>query len=247
MSRKKESLGSRLGRERREQLERERRLNSNRFTNREIFALVLCAVCVIVVSIWAFTHEPAKITKSQSANLRTENQNPPTTPERFKEEISRHVLDECDLYLKYGKNRIDVDPLQVALIIPGFEKEKWKERRILTREIYDVVKHEPSFYKRALTYNIYYQTCLNLIPLQEAERAILDIKVSRIKSEDIRHADETVAVLINARSDRDRVRRDHAKIALLTKIAENEPKPNVRHKVNSVIKELEHDIELWAF
>lgn len=70
------------------------------------------------------------------------------------DEISRHVIEECNLKLLYGKNRIDFDPYHVAVeILPKIHQKLSKAKRQLKHEISSVVYPIKSFgnYKDYLT------------------------------------------------------------------------------------------------
>ena len=72
---------------------------------------------------------------------------------RLVDEVMLHVVDECDLYRTYQKNRIDFDPIEVGVsILPEMRRSRtdWQSLR---NSIRDTVQYEESFYRRALMYN----------------------------------------------------------------------------------------------
>ena len=74
---------------------------------------------------------------------------------RLVDEVMPHVVDECDLYRTYQKNRIDFDPIEVGVsILPEMRRSRtdWQSLR---NSIRDTVQYEESFYRRALMYNAY--------------------------------------------------------------------------------------------
>ena len=168
--------------------------------------------------------------------------------ERFlKEEIARHVLDECDLFSLYKKNRIEFDPLEVAPIVTQIHKTKARNRQTVTRQILQVVKSQRSFYKRGLIYNIYYKTCLNKTTVPAAEKDITRIISRQVTDKNILKADTIISNLYTTRSAKGRETRDRAKIRVLSAIQREEPDPNVKRKTQSIIRELKYDIELWVW
>ena len=91
------------------------------------------------------------------------------------DEVMRNVVDECDLYGTYQKNRIDFDPIEVgaSILLVRQSRTDWQ---FLRDSIRDTVQYEDSFYRRALMYNAYYQLCIQRIGTGEAERSILKIR-----------------------------------------------------------------------
>ena len=164
---------------------------------------------------------------------------------RLKEEVSRHVFDECDLYSIHKKNRIDFNPLNIPF--PERTKGQHRVRDSAISKIVEVVQNVPSFYKRAIIYNVYYEMCLQSISIEDAETEIARVVNRRISDDNIRSLDREVSLLYSTRSNKNRVRRDEAKIKLLRIVGLEESDPKLRHKINSVIRELEYDIELWKF
>ena len=55
------------------------------------------------------------------------------------DEISRHVIKECDLYTHYKKNMFEFPPLEVDSILQEIHKKRYKEQAALVRQIYSVV------------------------------------------------------------------------------------------------------------
>ena len=73
------------------------------------------------------------------------------------DEITRHVVDECNLKKIYGKNRIDFDPYKVAVnILPEIHKKLWENKKELIDRISAVVYPIRSFARRAMIYDVYY-------------------------------------------------------------------------------------------
>ena len=165
---------------------------------------------------------------------------------RLGEEVMLHVVDECDLYRTYQKNRIDFDPIEVGVsILPEMRRSR-TDWQFLRNSIRDTVQYEESFYRRALMYNAYYQLCIQRIGTGEAERSILEIRALPVDPS-IKVADSTVRSLYDTFNDASRVRRDQAKIEILRFIETGESDPISQRKIQSVIQEIVYDIELWQF
>ena len=165
---------------------------------------------------------------------------------RLGDEVMRHVVDECDLYRTYQKNRIGFDPIEVgASILPEMRRGR-TDWRFLRDSIRDTVQYEESFYRRALMYNAYYQLCIQRIGAGEAESSILEIRELPVDPS-ITAADSTVRSLYDTFNDALRVRRDQARIEILRVIEAGESDPIIQRKIQSVIQEIVYDIELWQF
>ena len=165
---------------------------------------------------------------------------------RLGDEVMLHVVDECDLYRTYQKNRIDFDPIEVgASILPEMRRSR-TDWQFLRDSIHDTVQYEESFYRRALMYNAYYQLCIQRIGPGEAERSILEIRALPVDPS-IKAADSTVRSLYDTFNDASRVRRDRAKIEILRFIEAGESDPIIQRKIQSVIQEIVYDIDLWQF
>ena len=64
---------------------------------------------------------------------------------RLGDEVMRHVVDECDLYRTYQKNRIGFDPIEVgASILPEMRRGR-TDWGFLRDSIRDTVQYEESF------------------------------------------------------------------------------------------------------
>ena len=167
-------------------------------------------------------------------------------PGLLREEIRRHVIDECDLYSLYKKNRNEFDPIEVGVnILPEIFKTKRREIKYTTNQIYQVVKDQGSFYKRALIYNIYYKICLGEMDTTEASNIIPGIMDIKIPNEVIRGADSVINTLYGTYSNDKRAERDRKKIEVLIFIENKDADVLVKKKLQSVIQELRYDIELW--
>ena len=167
-------------------------------------------------------------------------------PRLLREEIRRHVIDECDLYSLYKKNRNEFDPIEVGVnILPEIFKTKRREIKYTTNQIYQVVKNQGSFYKRALIYNIYYKICLGEMDTAEAIHIVPEIMEIEIPNEVIRGADSIINTWYGTYSNDERAERDRKKIEVLTFIESKDSDVLVKKKLQSVIQELRYDIELW--
>ena len=170
------------------------------------------------------------------------------TDSQMGDEIKRHVLDECDLYTRYKKNRNEFDPIEVGVhILPDIYKEKRNLIEHTKGQIYQVVKDQDSFYRRALIYNVYYRVCLETLDEEEALRLIPDLMSRAIPNGNIQAADYTIKELFSTHSNDKRTVRDRNKIEVLKFIESQETDRLVKKKTQSVIRELEHDIELWEW
>ena len=170
------------------------------------------------------------------------------------EEVMRHVVDECDFYLQHQGNRIDFDPLEAGEMRLQIHLSRPVERNALRDRIREVIRFQPSFYKRSLMYNAYYRLCIQQIGADEAERVVLQVMSTPNvpNSIAISEADAVIHSLYDPqgyepRHDAERARRDRAKIEVLEFIEADEADPLVRRKLESVIQELVYDIELWEF
>ena len=91
------------------------------------------------------------------------------------DEVMRHVVDECDFYLQHQGNRSDFDPMEAAEMRLQIHLSRRAERTALRNRIREVVRFQPSFYKRSLMYNAYYRLCIQQIDADEAERLVLQV------------------------------------------------------------------------
>ena len=170
------------------------------------------------------------------------------THSRIGDEIKTHVLEECALYTLYKKNRNEFDPIEVGVHIqPEIYKEKVELIEPTKDRIYQVVKDQQSFYRRSMIYNVYYRVCLGLLDYEEAGRLIPDLMSRAIPNAPIQAADDTIRKLISTYSNDERTERDRNKIKVLTFVEGQETDRLVKKKEQSVIRELEHDIELWEW
>ena len=206
----------------------------------------LVGVVVIIVAVFAAREDTVR---PGTSDLRTTNEaggTPSTNSGRLGDEVMRHVVDECDLYQAYERNRIDFDPIEVGVsILPEMRRSR-TDWRFLRNSIHETVQYEESFYRRSLMYNAYYQLCIQRIGTGEAERSILEIRVLPV-APSIAAADSTVRSLYNTFNDASRVRRDQARIEILSFIESGQSDPIIQRKIQSVIQELVYDIELWQF
>ena len=171
---------------------------------------------------------------------------------RLGEEVMRHVVDECDFYLQHQGNKIDFDPLEAEEMRVQIHLSRGVERTALRDRIREVVRFQPSFYKRSLMYNAYYRLCIQQIGADEAERTVLQVMSTPNVPNSIAEADAVIQSLYDPqgyepRHHAERARRDRAKIEVLEFIEADEADPIVRRKLESVIQELVYDIELWEF
>ena len=161
-------------------------------------------------------------------------------------EIARHVIDECDLQIVFGKNRIDFDPVDVAVnILPEIHKTMWKEKNNFRNDIRSVVYHFKSFALRARMYDAYYALCIGEISQDEAEREIVrSVQVPLTESDK-----EDDLIIFNlydpGTNDEHKVRRDASRIKILKRMNEAENRAHIKKKNLSVIQEYLYDIELW--
>ena len=164
------------------------------------------------------------------------------------DEVMRHVVDECDFYLQHQGNRIDFDPLEAEEMRIQIHLSRPVERNALRDRIREVVRFQPSFYKRSLMYNAYYLLCIQQIGAAEAEGVMLQVMSTPNVPNSIAEADAVIQSLYDPQGDQryaERARRDRAKIEVLRFIEADEADPSVRRKLESVIQELVYDIELW--
>lgn len=164
------------------------------------------------------------------------------------DEIYRHVIDECDLFSRFEKNRIDFDPIEVtASIIPDIIRDRRQARQDLSEAIYSVVGQVQSFYRRAMIYDVYYGVCLETVALSVAEERILEVASMVIDDADIKSCDDTISANLSSNQMNGRVNRDECRIAILQEISESADEQYIRQKNVSVIQEYMYDIELWTF
>ena len=166
----------------------------------------------------------------------------------LRDEVMRQVVDECDFYLQHQGNRIDFDPLEAEEMRIQIHLSKPVERNALRDRIREVVRFQPSFYKRSLMYNAYYLLCIQQIGAAEAEGVMLQVMSTPNVPNSIAEADAVIQSLYDPQGDQryaERARRDRAKIEVLRFIEADEADPSVRRKLESVIQELVYDIELW--
>ena len=166
----------------------------------------------------------------------------------LRDEVMRQVADECDFYLQHQGNRIDFDPLEAEEMRIQIHLSRPVERNALRDRIHEVVRFQPSFYKRSLMYNAYYLLCIQQIGAAEAEGVMLQVTSTPNVPNSIAEADAVIQSLYDPQGDQryaERARRDRAKIEVLRFIEADEADPSVRRKLESVIQELVYDIELW--
>ena len=164
------------------------------------------------------------------------------------DEVMRHVVDECDFYLQHQGNRIGFDPLEAGEMRLQIHLSRPVERNALRDRIREVVRFQPSFYKRSLMYNAYYRLCIQQIGTDEAERTVLQVMTTPNVPSSIAEDDAVIQSLYDPQGPSrhaDRARRDRAKIEVLGFIEADEADPIVRRKLESVIQEIVYDIELW--
>ncbi len=163
-----------------------------------------------------------------------------------RDEIKRHVIEECYLYVSYKKNRNEFDPYEVGVnILPKIYKGKRQLIERTASSVYELVKHRDSFYRRVLIYNVYYRVCLGALGEEEASRLLPDLMSRVIPGGDIQDADITINELFSTREDQQRAVRDRDKIKVLRFVERMETDHLVKKKTQSVIRELEYDVELW--
>ena len=152
-------------------------------------------------------------------------------------EITRHVIDECNLKKIYGKNRIDFDPYEVAAkILPEIHKELWQKKKELVDEISAVVHQVRSFAKRAMIYDVYYALCIGKIDIQRAEGKILKYLNKKL-NDTVANDDSIVFKLFGTHNDNERVQRDESRIRILEYLVNEERDAVVKKKNLSVIQE----------
>lgn len=176
------------------------------------------------------------------------------------DEITRHVIDECNLMLIHGKNKVDFDPIQVAVeILPKIHQKLWTKKNQLEREIRTVVYPIKSFSRRARIYDAYYALCIGKISITDAEEQILQYGQMPLASDDM-NDDSIIYKLYDPMAeklrlshddikqrDKLRVARDESRIRILERMNENEGRTYVSKKNSSVIQEYQYNIELWEF
>ena len=163
------------------------------------------------------------------------------------DEITRHVVDECNLKRIYGKNRIDFDPYAVAAnILPEIHKKLWKNKKELTDKISVVVYPIRSFATRAMIYDVYYALCIGNIDIERAERQVLQHGKGKL-SNAIANDESVILRLYGTHNNNERVQRDESRIHILEYLNDVESDTSLKKKNSSVIQEYKHDIELWKF
>ena len=163
------------------------------------------------------------------------------------DEITRHVVDECNLKRIYGKNRIDFDPYAVAgNILPEIHKKLWKNKKELTDKISVVVYPIRSFATRAMIYDVYYALCIGNIDIERAERQVLQHGKGKL-SNAIANDEAVILRLYGTHNNNERVQRDESRIRILEYLNDVESETSLKKKNSSVIQEYKHDIELWKF
>ncbi|MDE0392927.1 MAG: hypothetical protein OXI57_12760 [Rhodospirillales bacterium] len=162
------------------------------------------------------------------------------------DEIKRHVIKECDLYTHYRKNMFEFPPLEVDAILYEIRKQRYKEQAALVRQIYSVVGDNPSFYRRSLTYDIYYGACIGRISVTDAENWI-DYILSQPIEENIQSLDREIREKFTSEDNSDRAIRDKNRIRVLNFINLQETQDYIIKKNRSVIQEYTYDIELWEW
>lgn len=166
----------------------------------------------------------------------------------IRSEIVRHVIDECDLYLLYGKNKIDFDPYEVGVkILPDLRDRNFVRQDRLTNEIYEAVKNVKSFYKRAKMYDVYYGICIDQITVTVALKKMSEIAKMKIVEQIVNRHDRNISMRFSSANDDDKVERDQSRIRLLQLINAREKVKYIIEKNLSVIQEYHHDIDLWRF
>ena len=165
----------------------------------------------------------------------------------IRDEIKRHVVEECTLKRDYGKNRIDFSALEVETkIIPEIHRKDGPAIRALVQEIFPVVAHIQSFYKRARICDIYYSVCMNKTDLPAVNVEIVHIFGMRL-DEPIEREDGIVHSNLTSARKSDKIARDESRIKLLLLANGNSPESHIERKNLSVIQEYKYDIELWKF
>ena len=164
----------------------------------------------------------------------------------IKDEIGKHVIDECNLHVIHGKNRIDFDPYYVALeALPNIHKKLWREKNKLKSEIGSVVFPIESFATRARIYDAYYALCIGEISMADAEQEILRYTRMPISDDDMSDDLMIHKFYDPMGKDEQRIRRDESRIKVLKRMNEAERRVYIRKKNSSVIQEYFYDIELW--
>lgn len=165
----------------------------------------------------------------------------------IRDEIKRHVVEECTLKRDYGKNRIDFSALEVKTkIIPEMYRKHGPAIRSLVQEIFPVVAYIQSFYKRAKIYDIYYSVCMNEMNPLSADDEIMRILGLTLDGS-IEREDRIVHSKLTSADKNDKIARDESRIRLLLLANVNTPENRITRKNSSVIQEYKYDIELWKF
>ena len=163
------------------------------------------------------------------------------------DEITRHVIDECNLKRIHGKNRIDFDAYNVEVkILPEIHKTLWKEKKELTSKIGAVAYPIRSFARRSRIYDVYYELCLGNITVDDAEQQILQYTKMSLTNSHM-NDDSIISELYGTSNNRQRVDRDESRIRILERLNETERRSDIVKKNLSVIQEYRHDIALWKF
>ena len=162
------------------------------------------------------------------------------------DEIKRHVVDECDFYLRYGKNKIDFSPEEASKIVSAIHKRNRSRKAGLVKQIYSVVRSNRSFYLRSRVYDIYYGVCIERISVRDAEVRITDVVGERV-GEHLLTLDESIEANYTSNKNSVRAVRDKDRIGVLNVINLQEVEQYTIAKNRSVIQEYKHDIELWEW
>ena len=210
--------------------------------------LALFVLALTLIAPWALGQNPVRVTETAAGILPAQYFSEDLL--LLGEEVMRHVVDECDFYLQHQGNRIDFDPLEAGKMQLQIHLSRRAERIALRNRIREVVRFQPSFYKRSLMYHAYYRLCIQQIGVDEAERIVSQVMSTPNVPNSIAEADAVIQSLYHPqgyepRHHAERARRDRAKIEVLEFIKADEADPIVRHKLESVIQEIVYDIELW--
>lgn len=161
----------------------------------------------------------------------------------LKDEITRHVVNECDFQNLCGKNLIDFDPYTVGVeMLPTIHAARRAEREGLINQIVPVVLPVRSFSTRALMYGAYYSVCIGTISVGEAEPRLLEL-VTMARDATLGAEDAIIARHYGTMDEAVRAVRDKNKVAVLEAFAGRLPDGYRR----SIIQEYRHDIELWEW
>ena len=170
----------------------------------------------------------------------------PSQKRLIKDEIEIQVIDECDLYTRHNKNRIDFPPLEVVHILSDIHNQTYKIKAALVKQVYSVIRTERSFYRRARIYDVFYGLCVGRIPQNEAEIKIVRIMEQPIE-QNIQSMDNIVYSKFISHNMHDKAERDRNRINILNRVNARETESYVVLKNKSVIQEYTYDIELWEW